>query len=229
MSLESLLAIPEADRNQSWENKFFQSFSEDHVHLLFEQAQQGPDGWPYLLVESKDVVAKSKNQNTSSDIKALEDEEPVQKILNWLSTKGMGLVLNPRKEYPDYVFSYGMIWSFRESGFFYKPIPQDRPSGSVRLANEKGLTYGEPTPEFLPVYVRQILKEFFRDQGLFAPKISMISDDQINYDLAFSLESLGNPPANEHAQIAEAIAWFLPPHYTVLLVSEKQIPVFTNL
>ncbi len=218
MTLAELLATPEKDRHQSWENQFFKSFCDGHVHLLFEQPQQGPDGWPYLLAESE--VAEDQ---------AVKDPESVQKILNWLSTRGVGLVLNPRKEYPDYVFTFGMIWSFRESGFFYKPIDASRKAGAVLLSNENGIGYADPSEEFLPKYVRQILKEFFRDQGLHAVKLSMISEDQKNFDLAFSIESLGNPPANEHQQIAEAISWFLPPHYSVMLVSEKDLPVFSFL
>jgi hypothetical protein len=54
--------------------------------------------------------------------------------------------------------------------------------------------------------VRNILKEFFRDQGVFAPKILVMSSDRVNYDLVFSLESLGNPPVKEHQGIAEAIS-----------------------
>jgi hypothetical protein len=40
---------------------------------------------------------------------------------------------------------------------------------------------------------------------------------------------LKSPPQSEHAGIAEAIAWFLPAHYTVALVSEKSIPGFQPL
>jgi hypothetical protein len=230
MSLSELLAIPESERNQSWENQFFQSLCSDHVHLLFEQPQQGPDGWPYLLVESEDVYQKSLNSHAvATEVQANKDPESVQKILSWIATRGVGLALNPRKEYPDYVFSFGMIWSFRETGFFYKPIDPSRKSGAVELSNEKGLSYAEPSEAFLPKYVRQILKEFFRDQGLHAVKLSMISEDQAHFDLAFSLESLGNPPQPEHQQIAEAIGWFLPPHYSVLLVSEKDLPIFSAL
>ena len=57
----------------------------------------------------------------------------------------------------------------------------------------------------------------------------MISTDKVNYDLCFSIESLKSPPAHEHANIAEAISWFLPAHYTVALVSEKTVPGFQSL
>jgi hypothetical protein len=40
---------------------------------------------------------------------------------------------------------------------------------------------------------------------------------------------LGNPPEREHEGIAEAIAWFLPNHYSVVLISEKGLPTFSAL
>ena len=74
--------------------------------------------------------------------------------------------------------------------------------------------------------MRKILRDFFRDQGLLAVKILMMSQDGKNFDLAISLESLGNPPEKEHQGIAEAISWFLPPHYSLLIVSEKGLPSY---
>ena len=57
----------------------------------------------------------------------------------------------------------------------------------------------------------------------------MISQDNIHFDLCFSLESLGNPPDNEHEGIAEALSWFLPTHYSIVLISEKSLPEFLPL
>lgn len=212
--LNKILSTPEQDRNFSWDEKFFKIFSEQYVSLLSKDPQQGPDGWPYLICETE--------TNDMSEV------ESTQKIFNWLSTKGIGLVVNPRREpYPDYVFSYGMIWNFRETGYFLRPDLANK-SGEIVYENQKLYT-GIPSEEFLPGYVRKVLKDFFRDQSVLTPKILMISQDEKNYDLCFSLESLGNPPAQEHAGVAEAIAWFLPPHYSVVLISEQNLPPFTNL
>jgi hypothetical protein len=40
---------------------------------------------------------------------------------------------------------------------------------------------------------------------------------------------LGNPPTKEHQGIAEAISWFLPPHYSIVLISETGLPPFAAL
>ncbi|MGZ3743006.1 MAG: hypothetical protein ACXWRE_02215 [Pseudobdellovibrionaceae bacterium] len=211
MNINDLIKIPDENRDPQWESDFFMQLSKSNLKLLSQDPQTGPDGWPYLLTETSP-----------------EAEEPAQKILQWLATKGMGLVVNPQKEYPDYVFSYGMVWHFKETGLFYRAKPEVS-SGSFELGEGAKLHAGEPTPQYLPPYVRNILKQFFLDQSVFAPKILVMSSDRVNYDLAFSLESLGNPPTREHQGIAEAVSWFLPPHYSIALVSEKGLPSFVNL
>ncbi|MBO9668012.1 MAG: hypothetical protein J7501_14515, partial [Bdellovibrio sp.] len=141
---------------------------------------------------------------------------------------GVGMAVNPDKNYPDYVFTYGMLWHFKETGLFYRTA-DEIPSGTLELQGGQGLHSGEPTPQYLPQYVRQILKEFFRDQGILRPRILVMSTDRKHYDLAFSLESLSNPPEKEHQGIAEALSWFLPPHYSIVLVSEIGLPKFFDL
>jgi hypothetical protein len=199
-------------RDQNWENQFLKALTESNLTLISDNPVPGPDGWPYLMTEINP-----------------DSTESAQKILGWLSTRGMGLVVNPRKDYPDYIFSYGMIWSFRETGLFFQNS-SDGHSGIEKNFSIGDLAHaGTPTEKYLPLYVRQILREFFRDQGVLGPKVLLLSKDRIQYDLAFSVESLKNPPESELEGIAEAIGWFLPPHYSILLVSEKDLPPFVDL
>lgn len=211
MTLDQLVQVPDAERTPQWENQFFQALTLAKLKLITPEPQTGPDNWPYLLAET-----------------GSEATEPTQNMIHWLTERGVGLAINPRKEYPDYVFSYGMLWSFKETGLFFKPV-QDRPVGTVQLETQQLKHAGPPTEEFLPGYVRKIIREFFRDQGILRPKILVMSTDLENYDLAFSLESLGKPPEHEHQGIAEAISWFLPPHYSLLLISEEGLPPFSDL
>ena len=211
MNLTEVVAIPDAERTPNWENQFFQALAGGNLDLIAPEPQVGPDGWPYILAET-----------------AVDAKEPAAKLLPWLAERGIGLAVNPRKEYPDYVFSYGMLWSFKETGYFFKPVP-DRPEGVVQFEPKSLVQSGPPTPEFLPDYVKKILRDFFRDQSILRPKIQIISQDKVNYDLAISLDSLGNPPESEHEGIAEAISWFLPPHYSLLLINESGMPPFYDL
>ncbi len=209
-SLDTLLKVPDKDRNEKWEDQFLQAFSEAKVQVLSADPQAGPDGWPYLMVETGEAAT-----------------EPTQRVLEWLSLRGIGLVVNPNKDYPDFVMSFGMIWNFRKTGRFIHRVAAI-PTGEW-TTDTKLLKSGPPTEEFLPAFVRKILKEFFRDQGVIDPRILMISNDGENFDLAFSLESLGSPEIKEHEGVAEAIAWFLPGHYSLVLISEKGLPQFASL
>ncbi|MFZ3231802.1 MAG: hypothetical protein WA160_16470 [Pseudobdellovibrio sp.] len=222
-NLVSHLSIKDENRNQVWDERFFKLLSETSLKILSQDPQQGPDGWPYIMTQTL----------APAEVNLESDEESIdtaQKIFYWLANRGIGMVVNPnRLPYPDFVLSYGMIWSFRETGFFMKFQNEINQSKKLQIDENSKLVSGEPTQEFLPNYVRKVLKDFFRDQSVFDPKVLMISTDQINYDLCFSLESLGNPKVEEHDGVLEALAWFLPPHYSLALISEKNLPAFISI
>lgn len=211
LDLSQIVSQPESYRNKEWEKTFLTALVDSSLSLDSETPQAGPDGWPYLL-------ARTSPQAT----------ELAVNILEWLSTKGIGLVINAHKQLPDYVFTYGMIWNFKERKEFISPAERIA-SGAVAFKSGETIYVQQPTPQILPNYVRQILGEFFAQHGVKQPKILMISKDSKNFDLCFSLESLGTPKPEEHRGLAEAIAWFLPQHYSVLLISEKGLPEFYPL
>ncbi|MCX7978945.1 MAG: hypothetical protein N2578_08075 [Bdellovibrionaceae bacterium] len=211
MSLDEIFKVPDEERDLDWEARFFTAFTEANVRVISPDPQIGPDGWPYLLVETGEGAS-----------------EPVQKILHWLSERGIGLVVNPRRAYPDFVFTYGMIWNFRETGRFYG-LASEAPQHSVSFEPGEKILAGAPSEVYLPSRPRSILREFFRDQGLLQVKILVISRDGKRFDLAFSSESLGSPPEKERQGILEAISWFLPPHYSLMIISERGLPPFHTL
>ena len=219
-SLESCLAVDVENRDDVWEQAFLKALPRAEVSLTSPEPQEGPDHWPYLLVEVGQEVRAS-------------DAEPLLNVIHWLSTRGIGLAINVQKPTPDYVMTFGMIWNFRERGEFLTRPGADRApqpqSGNFEIENGQQILTGLPSESFLPSYVRSVLKQFLMDQGVFAPKIILLGPDQEHLDLCFSIESLKSPPAHEHANIAEALAWFLPGHYAVSLVSEKVVPGFTAL
>lgn len=213
-TFETLIATAPKDRDEAWEKKFLSVLPSARVKVLAPEPRQGPDSWPYLMVSTEDGA-----------------DEPISNVLSWLSTKGIGLAINPQKIAPDYVLTYGMVWNFRERGEFVSAAPR-LSSGAIYLRdgqNRQEVLTGPPSESYWPSYARSIVKQFLLDQGVFAPKVLMVSFDKTNYDLCFSLESLKSPTEAERAGIAEALSWFLPAHYAVSLVSEKSIPGFQSL
>lgn len=211
MNFEELLNATDADRTPTWEESFLSEFPAQNVSLIYEDAKPGPDNWPYLWVTT-DTQGKK--------------EESVPKLIEWLSSRGIGLVLNPNKQMPDYIFPYGMLWHFQQNGAFSARVKPDFTNNQELNFSKKDLSYGYPTQDYVPDYVRKILRDFFLQQGLVQVKWVMLTKDQKNYDLCFSLESLKSPPQKEHQGILEAISWFLPNHFQLAIVSEKDLPIF---
>ncbi|MEZ4871792.1 MAG: hypothetical protein R2827_06000 [Bdellovibrionales bacterium] len=203
---------PEAFRNDDWEHHFLNALVQGNVDLDSDQPQPGPDGWPYMLVKTTPKA-----------------EEPTRNLLHWLSENGVGLVVNAHKEMPDYVFSYGMIWNFRENGHFLSPNKEDNGLDSVVFEEGEKVHAGDASESYLPKYVRNVFRQFFQQQGIENPKILVISRDQKNYELMISLDSVGNPPKEEHQGILEALSWFLPLNYSLILAPEQGLPDFYPL
>lgn len=226
--MQKLLAIGMDDRDLKWELSFLQTLPQVSCRLLSQDPQVGPDNWPYMLIDLDTQAADAVT-------------EPVGRLLEWLSTRGIGLVVNPQKDYPDYVLTFGMIWSYQLRGKFLDlsaggsnigvadQVVQPQPPVASEYEVGSQVVRGPPTKEALPDTVRKILKEFFRDQGVHKPKIMGLSPDGKSFELAVSLESIGNPKEEEYQGIAEAISWFLPPDYPVVLMSESQSKDFLEL
>lgn len=213
-SFESLVSQSAEERNEQWELAFLERLPDARINILNSTPQTGPDGWPYLMVET-----------------SVDGREPMTEVLAWLAEKGIGLAVNPQKDAPDYVLSYGMVWNFREFGKFLSPVISGERGRADTVHFQAGakVQAGPPSAQYLPDYVRQILRVFFHGNGIQKPKILIMSQDQKNYDLCFSLDSLGSPDASEHQGILEGLSWFLPPHYSLVLVSERGLPPFHDL
>src|SRR5690606_31891665 len=105
------------------------------------------------------------------------------------------------------------IWNFFRSGqFLENPIGTQSPQDLTDSSKNEAFYVGNPNENYLPKPIRTILKEFLAQQGVMAPKIIMISKDQVNFDLCFSVESFGSPDGKEHEGILQALSWFLPAH-----------------
>lgn len=206
---QELLKVPAAQRDMKWESDFLKILPQLNLNIQPEP-KMGPDSWPYLFAEISE-----------------NGTEPCIQVVQWLASKGIGLVINPNRSMPDYVLSYGMLWNYLARGSFLSEV-ETNSAKEINLIKQQLYT-AQPTETFLPPYVRDILKLFFKDQKILSPKICLLSQDQKIYDLVFSLESLASPPENEHMGICEAISWFLPSHYGVAIISEQRLEGFQEL
>ncbi len=203
MEFENLVNQPEARRDEVWESDFLKAVVETKVELVKNQPERGPDGWPYMLVRSSAVAS-----------------EPFVQLVQWVAPRGIGIALNTHKMLPDYIFTYGMLWNYVETGRFLADVAS-RPAGQVQLAENEKMIFGAPSEKYLPPYVRAVLREFLLAQGFSRPRVMVMSSaDYLHVDLVFSLPSLNNIKESEHRTLAEAIGWFLPMHYSLIFGPE---------
>jgi hypothetical protein len=215
-TVADLLKVDVVKRDSAWDLAFTKALPQARFNLLEQQAKVGPDGWPYLFVQIDDKGTESADQ-----------------VLRWCSTRGIGMAVNPNKDMPDFVMTFGMIWNYTERGELITALPESasrEDRDEVTLEHGQKVKVGPPSDGYLPTYARTVLKQFLFDQGVLNPKVLvMLSDDELDSDLCFSTESLDDPPEEEHSGIAEALAWFLPAHYSVVLLSETVLDGFVAL
>jgi hypothetical protein len=213
MTFETLVQQPESLRDERWEAQFLVALVPRAVVLESDEAKTGPDGWPYFHVRAT----------------AEGGSEPLVRLVKGLAGRGIGLVVNAHKMVPDYIFTYGMIWNFVETGRFIVPQEAKAQAGKVET-DLKQMLSGAPTEKYLPLYVRSVLREFLKAQGFKEPRVLVVSTPDFKHiDLVISLESLNNAPLKEHKTLAEVISWFLPLHYNLVLASEQGMPAFHPL
>ena len=207
MNFENLIQQPESLRDETWEKHFLDGIIPRRVEVDSPDPKPGPDGWPYLRVRAG----------------ATEGGEPFHRIVTWLAGRGIGLVVNAHKMMPDYVFTYGMIWNYVETGLFVAPAAA-APKGPVELGGT-GVLFGEPTPKYFPAYARGVLREFLNAQGFADPHVLVVTTaDFTQTDLIFVTETLNNIPTAQHATMAEVLHWFLPQHYNIVLAPREGLP-----
>lgn len=211
-SLDHLIQRPESQRDEIWERQFLDAILGATVEVADDgQFAVGPDGWPYLKVKYP-----SENAN-----------QPLVQIVQWLAERGVGLAVNTHKMVPDYIFTYGMLWNFKEKGRFVVPNPP-APAGEVNFG--EGLVMGPPAPAYLPEYVRSILRSFLSSDDGIKPKVLVATTpDYKQTDLVFGIESLGAEKTDMQKLLAEKISWFLPLHYSLAFASEKQLKGWVDL
>ena len=206
--MKKLLEVPQSQRDPNWEDQFLVKLTGCSFRLQQDHPINGPDNMPYLPVQ------------------IVERGEPAVKVLRWLSDKGVGLVVNPEKMTPDYVLTFGMVWNFIENGKFIEKSESKVSAESFEITEGQQLYAGLPSDTYLPRRIRKIIREFLKEQGIPEPKIVLLSQNNEDFDLCFSAESLGNPPAAEWRGILEGFSWFFPLHYSLSILSEQSIKDF---
>lgn len=205
-TLAQHLEVNSGLRDDRWENELFNLLLDSNLYIVKDSVQMGPDGWPYLYV-------------STDGFQPNVGEDHAAHLIQWAYENAVGLALNPDKERPDYIFHYGLIWNYAHNKFFVKNFNEAPADAPIYVA--------QVSEDIIPQHAMNFIKDYIKSAGIDSPRGALISRDKLNYEFALSLESLGNPPQEEHEGIARGIGWFMPNHIPVLLVYEEKLqPLF---
>ncbi len=200
-AMEKLLFISRDARDAAWLTSFYEAAPEASMATREQQIITGPDGFRYFA-----LYIPPREQEFEAFC--------ISHILNACLEKGVGIVIHPDKSPPEWVFTYGNLWSLHSYNSF------DRmPAGGERrapLASGRQVLLASPNETFLPGFARNILRAYLQKLGIANPRVMLVSDAaaRLPQSLAFSFYPQDLPNQQTFDAVMERLKnWFLPPHY----------------
>ena len=214
--INHLIAVPFAERDQNWVADFLGAIDQANLKLGNPEVVLASDGFPYIQLETV---------NNDEAFQAFVINKQLPSIL----IQGLGIVINPQNERPDWVFSYGDIANYELNDEFYTDnsiFSQNKEN--VVIGQDEKILIGQPSDTILPKYLRTQLREFLQHAGIKNPKTMLIArnyeeENNVKQDLVFNFTPLQFANEKAFEQIATTIGWFLPKHYSVLFIDESAV------
>ncbi|WP_051293134.1 hypothetical protein [Olivibacter sitiensis] len=204
-------------RNAAWQTKFVEHLAKASLKPSEPQVVTGPDGFPYFNLE----IPRPGENFQSYCIEEMIDE--------FLLENGFGVVINASYGEPDWILSFGDLinYSISKSFYSYQSMFNTHQDEEGSIAEEEEVTIGFPPNDILPQSLRYALREFFKANGLKQTvKVLLMgrkSNGNMVYDLVFNLTPAMFPNLDTFRAITQAMAFFLPRHYSFISIDEKAI------
>lgn len=214
--LMDLCETPIEKRDPEWAKEFLANLPQASFKTGDPQVITGPDGFPYFQLSFPEPGVEFQCFVVDN------------MVYDFLLSNGMGFVINPQKEQPDWVFSYGDVFNYAlkkdfyntDNTFFSKEAPQDE-----KIAEDVQVMVGAPSEFILPVPVRAVIKSFLQFKGIKEPKVLLMSKEKDGVqvqDLVFNFTPKNFEKEEEFRATAQQLMWFLPRHYSVIFYDENE-------
>jgi len=211
-----LLQVDKGKRDEPWRLAFHQhvqtaSFECGEPHIM-----TGPGGFSFF-------VLKTPEQGRSFEAICIHD------LKGFLLEKGLGVAINPTDTGAEWLFSYGDIVNLHiNNGFIMDTATADIQHIEMTKRVEvikKGedIMLAQPSGKYLPAPARTAIKKCLHEKGIKAPKILLLcrkKDGRMIEELAFNIYPADFPSVQQRDEAMQAIAWFLPSHYSVVSFHE---------
>ncbi|MFZ1677027.1 MAG: hypothetical protein WAT91_07135 [Saprospiraceae bacterium] len=207
-----LLSVPADQRDEVWNQKFLIDVQTASFACTDPQIVKGPDGFPYFGLH----IPEPGKPFTSYCIKNMAED--------FLLDNGYGVVINPKENAADWVFSYGDIINLQINKMFYSPVENVLIEPEVTISKNEHVLIAQPSESYLPAKARIVLRKYLQYFGVSQPKIMLISrtiDGKIVQELAINIfkEEVGHP--EKLGDFMRQLGWFLPRHYILMLVPKN--------
>lgn len=216
VKLNALMVVPFEKRDLAWRVEFLDSLPQANLKLSTTEVVLSDDGFPYIQLETV-----QSNQNFHAYV--------ISKQLPTILNQGFGIVINPQNEKTDWILSYGDLVNYELNDNFYtdNSIFSDNKT-NIAIGKDEKILVGQPATSILPSYLRKQLKEYLLHTGIKVPKVMLIArnyeDEKLAVqDLVFNISPMQFAHERAYNEVMQAIAWFLPKHYSFLGVNEMEI------
>ncbi len=213
--IDSLFRVPFENRDAAWRAQFFSNVAEASFRCGEPQVMRGPDGFDYFTL----YIPEPGKPFQCFVLRQMKDD--------FLLQHGLGVVINPQPERPQWVFSYGdIVGLHRWNGFIPPDQAPSPPTGHSKevITKEEKVIIGSPSDDFLPQETRQVIKKFLQDHGLKEPRILLMQRDSKSAgkpELVFALDAEELGGKEQLKQIFERLSWFLPRTFPFAAMSGK--------
>lgn len=210
--LLKLFETPREARDDAWRSAFLDAVVDASMASTENQVMRGPDGFPYFVLQRPPIGAAFTPFCVSD-------------ILDHCTEQGIGIVVEPTERGPQWVFSYGDLFSLRAYGSFDgDPADRDAPRGPAVEVLEKDtpVMIGAPNEEMLPAWARRVLASFLKQAvQVDEPRVLvMVEPSRVPArNLVFNIHPEEFPSQAEFGRVMNALGWFLPPNRSLIATS----------
>jgi|SRR6185312_11111896 len=218
--LADLLFIERNQRDAEWIRRFYHAVGEASMTTTADQVLQGPDGFSYFALHMPPPR---------------RDFEPfsVSQVLDFCLENSLGIVIEPQPGPPEWVISYGLLWSKKIFGKFDLNVDPDAgaeaanqlrtPEVPTQMVGKEAVLVGQPNQSYFPGFARNAVKQFLQQQQIENPGVLLLSNpaQEPLETIAFPVfpEDFADP--NQFQGFMQRLAWYFPPHYRLSVVSKN--------
>ncbi|BES63438.1 hypothetical protein [Dysgonomonas capnocytophagoides] len=211
-ALDKLFSVPFESRDESWKNTFLENVTDASFACNDPQVISGPDGFPYFVL------------NMPEPNKEFQCYVIKHMIPDFILDNGLGIVINPVKGQPDWVFTYGELVNYHLRNEFYTESKNWYIQTENRIKEDTQMLIGQPSEYIIPIQTRNILRQYLKQYTSTEVKIVLTNrpeGEEFLQQLTFNLTPSDFPSEDHFNGIMQNIGWFLPRHYTYASTSEE--------